>query len=225
MKGDNLIFKWFDTQTGEPIDKISDRVEEQVPTGTYSGNYNAKIVPCILEGPTVVRVDQPVTEEYAKEGYKKLLVVGGDGTLNEVVNGLYTDEKLMNSAVIAMIPYGTGNDWCRMHGKALDVNTSNQNIKNENVGVQDIGVLEYIENGQNWKRYFINSAGTGYESVIGRRTNALKEQNKKGGPVLYLYALFNKFCITCLIRVSSIAIVGRVSETSVISETPFSANI
>jgi hypothetical protein len=67
MKGDNLIYKWFDTQTGEPIERISDRVEELVPTGTYSGNYDAKIVPCILEGPTVVRMDQPVTEEYAKE--------------------------------------------------------------------------------------------------------------------------------------------------------------
>ncbi|MGA1791418.1 MAG: hypothetical protein ACMUIM_08025 [bacterium] len=67
MKGDNLLFKWFDTMTGEPLERISDRVEEQVPTGTYSGNYEAKIVPCILEGPTVVRMDQPVTEEYAKE--------------------------------------------------------------------------------------------------------------------------------------------------------------
>jgi hypothetical protein len=67
LKGEGLIFKWFDTETGEPIDKISERVEEQVPTGTYSGNYNAKIVPCILEGPTVVRLDQPVTEEYARE--------------------------------------------------------------------------------------------------------------------------------------------------------------
>ncbi|MGA1863663.1 MAG: hypothetical protein ACMUHX_01240 [bacterium] len=67
LKGEGLIFKWFDTETGEPIEKISDRVEEQVPTGTYSGNYSAKIVPCILEGPTVVRLDQPVTEEYANE--------------------------------------------------------------------------------------------------------------------------------------------------------------
>jgi hypothetical protein len=67
LKGEGILFKWFDTETGDPIERISDRVEEQVPTGTYSGNYNAKIVPCILEGPTVVRLDQPVTEEYARE--------------------------------------------------------------------------------------------------------------------------------------------------------------
>ncbi|MGA1796437.1 MAG: hypothetical protein ACMUIL_11330 [bacterium] len=67
LKGEGLIFKWFDTQTGEIIGRISERVEEQIPTGTYSGNYGAKIIPCILEGPTVVRMDQPVTKEYANE--------------------------------------------------------------------------------------------------------------------------------------------------------------
>lgn len=70
LKGEEVIFKWFDTKTGEPIDKISDRVQEQMPTGTYSGNYGAKIVPCILEGPALVRLDQPVTDEYAREYLK-----------------------------------------------------------------------------------------------------------------------------------------------------------
>jgi len=67
LKGEELLFRWFDTQTGEKIERISERVEEQLPTGTYSGNYGAKIVPCILEGPTLVRMDQPVTEDYARD--------------------------------------------------------------------------------------------------------------------------------------------------------------
>ncbi len=67
LKGDDLLYKWFDTKTGELIDSISERVEEQVPTGTYSGNYGAKIVPCIFERPRVIRLDQSVSEEYAKE--------------------------------------------------------------------------------------------------------------------------------------------------------------
>ena len=67
MKGEEIIFKWFDTDSGKPLDKISERVKEMVPSGTYSGNYNAKIVPCVLEGSMVVRLDQPVTEDYAKE--------------------------------------------------------------------------------------------------------------------------------------------------------------
>lgn len=67
LKGEGIIIKWFDIKSGEPIDKISDRVHEQMPSGSYAGNYNAKIVPCIKEGLSLVRLDQPVTEEYAKE--------------------------------------------------------------------------------------------------------------------------------------------------------------
>ncbi|MBN2373199.1 hypothetical protein JXL19_05380 [bacterium] len=70
LKGDKVFFTWFDTKTGLTIDKISERVKEQIPAGTYSGNYGAKIVPCILDGPKVLRLDQPVSEEYAKEYLK-----------------------------------------------------------------------------------------------------------------------------------------------------------
>ncbi len=66
LKGEEIIYTWFDTKTGEQIDKISNRVEQQVPKGTYSGNYGAKIIPCIAEGVKLVRLDQPVTEQEAK---------------------------------------------------------------------------------------------------------------------------------------------------------------
>jgi len=70
VRGDGLFFKWFDIKTGEAINKISERVKEQTSTGTYSGNYGTKIIPCILEGPDLVRLDQPVTKEYAQEYLK-----------------------------------------------------------------------------------------------------------------------------------------------------------
>lgn len=67
LKGEGIIYSWFDTKTGEQLGRISDRVGEQVSSGAYSGNYNAKIIPCITEGVTLERLDHPVTEREAKE--------------------------------------------------------------------------------------------------------------------------------------------------------------
>lgn len=63
VKDKDIFFTWFDNKTGLTIDKISDRVEEDMPEGTYSGNYDAKIVPCVTEGISLVRLDNPVTED------------------------------------------------------------------------------------------------------------------------------------------------------------------
>lgn len=70
IRGENVIFTWFDTQTSRTditVPYIKDRVEEQLPGGTYSGNYNAKIVPCIAKKNELIRLDQPITKEYAQE--------------------------------------------------------------------------------------------------------------------------------------------------------------
>ncbi|MCX6272810.1 MAG: acylglycerol kinase family protein, partial [Bacteroidetes bacterium] len=57
-----------------------------------------------------------LTRELLKKGYRKILVVGGDGTLNEVVNGIFTQNDVNpRDLTLAMIPVGTGNDWCRMY--------------------------------------------------------------------------------------------------------------
>lgn len=50
-------------------------------------------------------------------GYRHIIVVGGDGTLHEVVNGLFIQQVVTPSDVtIALISVGTGNDWIRMYG-------------------------------------------------------------------------------------------------------------
>jgi len=49
-----------------------------------------------------------------QKGFYKLIVVGGDGTLNEVVNGIFRQEECSpDNITLGMIPVGTGNDWCR----------------------------------------------------------------------------------------------------------------
>jgi diacylglycerol kinase family enzyme len=50
-----------------------------------------------------------------REGYTKIIVVGGDGTMNEVINGLFSQGTIATTEVmLGMISVGTGNDWARM---------------------------------------------------------------------------------------------------------------
>ena len=58
-----------------------------------------------------------LTVEAANRGYRKIIVVGGDGTLNEVVNGLFIQKQCEpKSILLAVIAVGTGNDLVRTFG-------------------------------------------------------------------------------------------------------------
>ena len=47
-----------------------------------------------------------------EEGYRNLAVIGGDGTMNEVLNGIFLQKAVpLSEITLGMIPVGTGNDW------------------------------------------------------------------------------------------------------------------
>jgi diacylglycerol kinase family enzyme len=71
-----------------------------------------------------------LTRELIEGGYKKFISVGGDGTLNEVVNGVFAQEFCLPGEItLSMIPVGTGNDWGRMFGIPLVYEGAVQIIK------------------------------------------------------------------------------------------------
>ena len=58
-----------------------------------------------------------LTVSAINSGYRHIIVVGGDGTLHEVVNGLFIQQEVTPSEVLlAIIPVGTGNDFVRCFG-------------------------------------------------------------------------------------------------------------
>ena len=60
------------------------------------------------------------TVEGINAGFRKIITVGGDGTLNEVVNGVFLNKICPTTDIsLALIPVGTGNDWGRMFGIPL----------------------------------------------------------------------------------------------------------
>ncbi len=124
------------------------------------------------------------------KGYKHIIVTGGDGTLNEVVNGILSQELVPSPEIkLGMIPVGTGNDWGRMYGISKNYAEAIHTIKESKTFIQDAGKVEYYENGKKQSRYFINIAGIGYDALVAKKTNKMKEKGS-GGPFSYLINLF-----------------------------------
>jgi YegS/Rv2252/BmrU family lipid kinase len=124
-----------------------------------------------------------------KEGCRDIITVGGDGTLNEVLNGVFTSGACPSTDItLALIPVGTGNDWGRMFGIPLDYEKAVSIISDGKKMMHDTGVVSYYDGDETKKRYFLNIAGVGFESVVVRRTNYQKERGH-GGKAIYFYNL------------------------------------
>jgi YegS/Rv2252/BmrU family lipid kinase len=127
--------------------------------------------------------------EAINSGYRKLLCVGGDGTLNEMVNGIFNQSSCpTNEIKLGLIPVGTGNDWGRMFGIPLDYDAAIKIIKEEKTMLHDIGLVTCFNGQEKNSRYFINIAGLGFESVVVKRTNIQKDKGKSG-KAIYFYNL------------------------------------
>lgn len=124
------------------------------------------------------------------EGYSKIIVVGGDGTMNEVINGVFAQNRIHTTEVmLGMISVGTGNDWAKTFNIPADYEGAVQTIKKQLTFIQDAGLVHYRKNDKAWKRYFINIAGMGFGARVVERSNRMKEKGKSG-PFLYFYNIF-----------------------------------
>jgi len=131
-----------------------------------------------------------IASESIVNGCRNICVVGGDGTLNEVLNGIMSQREVSCSdVIIGMIPVGTGNDWCRMFNIPFDYLKAIQILKQKKIFLQDAGKVTYYHKDDQVKRYFMNVAGMGYDALVAKKTNMLKEKGS-GGPITYMYFVF-----------------------------------
>ncbi len=131
-----------------------------------------------------------ISRQKIREGFRKVIVVGGDGTLNEVINGLFAQKDFPTTEItLGLIPVGTGNDWARMFGISSEYEKALETIKKGNTFIQDAGRVLFMNKNQKQGRYFINIAGLGFDAVVTKKTNKLKERGKKSR-LLYLWSIF-----------------------------------
>ncbi|MGE0076784.1 MAG: diacylglycerol kinase family protein [Bacteroidales bacterium] len=130
-----------------------------------------------------------ITVKAINNGYTKIVALGGDGTLNEVLNGIFIQKRLSPDQItIGVIAVGTGNDWFRTYKIPSGYEDCIKAIKSEHTFKQDVGKVEYWEAMINHSRYFANAAGIGFDAEVARRTNRLKDLGKRG-TILYLISL------------------------------------
>lgn len=134
-----------------------------------------------------------LTVQAIDSGYRNIIVVGGDGTLHEVVNGLFIQQRVDPSEVtIAVISAGTGNDWIRMFGIPTRYSEAIRAIKEGHTFLQDVAEVDYEESKYRQTRHMANVAGLGFDAAVIKRTLTSNAKDKfgKGG---YLWCLVRAF--------------------------------
>jgi len=104
------------------------------------------------------------------KGYEVVVSVGGDGTLNEIVNGLHHAGGLEHVA-IAIVNTGTGADYIRTLGIPRQYKQACRRVASPQGKITvDLGIAEYVNKGKPAKRLFVNFAGLGFDAEIVRAT-------------------------------------------------------
>jgi YegS/Rv2252/BmrU family lipid kinase len=120
-----------------------------------------------------------------RNDFKKICVAGGDGTLNEIVNGL--DGSCDN--ILGVIPIGSGNDFARTAGISRDLSRALRTVLEDHIIRKvDTGFLKYKEKGMNGLiiRKFLNSAGIGFDAIV---SDQIKKTRYFKGLPLYISAV------------------------------------
>ena len=126
----------------------------------------------------------------AKKGYELVVSVGGDGTINEIVNGLY-DAGSIGDVRLGIISTGAGNDYIRTIGIPRHYKEACRCLTNPRKLVVDLGVVEYVSNGQILKRLFVNFAGLGFDAEVVKATT--QRFKALGSVPSYLFGLLATF--------------------------------
>ncbi len=122
----------------------------------------------------------------ASDGYRYLVAVGGDGTVNEVANGILYSTSAAR-AVLGVIGTGTGSDFIRSVGISRDYSIACSALTRFRRLSIDVGVVEYQSKGQTLQRFFVNAAGVGFDAAVVKETEHLPKYF--GGTIPYLVGL------------------------------------
>jgi YegS/Rv2252/BmrU family lipid kinase len=130
-----------------------------------------------------------LAREAALDGAELLVLVGGDGSVNEVANGL---AGLGRQPEVAVVPRGTGWDFSRTFGIPRKIDEAVQVALEGDVRTIDLGRASYRAwDGSDATASFANVASAGMSGAIAKRAN--ETTKALGGKASYLWATFAVF--------------------------------
>lgn len=140
-----------------------------------------------------------LTYSACKSGCRKLIAVGGDGTIHDVLGGIMSfvdqDESVsLEDFTLAVIPVGSGNDWIKTSGVPKDIVKAAALLKSGRISKQDVVKVSLLDPSSLPQEktmavsYMANVGGIGLDARICVRVNAAKKQGKRG-KILYVTSL------------------------------------
>ena len=110
--------------------------------------WQVQIAATIAPGDATIKAQQA-----AQAGYNIVIAAGGDGTVNEVMNGL-----VGTSTALGTLPLGTVNIWAREMGLSMDLHKAAESLTNSELAQIDVGMAG--------NRYFLLMAGIGFDAAV-----------------------------------------------------------
>jgi len=123
-----------------------------------------------------------------REGFETLVAAGGDGTLNEVLNGIGDEPEGLARVRLGILPLGTINVFARELGLPMAFEPAWAVIQQGRDSLVDLPEVEFTSNGGTARRRFAQLAGAGLDS---RAIELVDWEHKKAiGPLAYVVAGF-----------------------------------
>jgi diacylglycerol kinase (ATP) len=123
-------------------------------------------------------------------GAERLVVVGGDGTVHEIVDGLMK-ASLADLAELALLPLGTGKDFARSVRIPSRMDAAIDVARGGRLRTIDVGRATYTTEAGEAVAYFANFAGAGISGAIARRANGTTKA--LGGRISFMWATLAVF--------------------------------
>jgi diacylglycerol kinase (ATP) len=110
------------------------------------------------------------------KGRRLIIAAGGDGTLNEVINGVGEN---LGDAAVGLIPLGTGNDFARTIGVPPDIEQALELIR-----ARETRPVDLVRVTSDEVRYFVNVSAGGFSGLVNEKLTP--QMKKTWGPLAYL---------------------------------------
>ncbi|MFC2019276.1 diacylglycerol/lipid kinase family protein [Chloroflexota bacterium] len=106
-----------------------------------------------------------IARRSADDGYYCLIAVGGDGTVNEVANGILRSTRSGNT-ILGIAGMGTAHAFALSLGIGEDSTSAFSLLTGQGRALIDVGVIQCWSQGQSIKRFFVNEASVGFSAEI-----------------------------------------------------------
>lgn len=134
-----------------------------------------------------------LAREAIADGYRKILAVGGDGAIHEILNGVMEQSEVPSTDItLGIIPVGSGNDWSRLYDIPKEHDKAVEAVARGKAVMQDVVCVDTMLDGSPSKKYMMNIGGLGFDAQVCHLFD-LEKLKGHSGDAQYLKCLMKGF--------------------------------